>query len=100
MSSNTIMGSVPTDPSKDESLIYTTEFEWFHVQVNFLVGKMLTITDATFSDKEQREAQKSLIKKELNDWRDYVYQLLSYRPKKGTPDASINEAAKETYLGR
>lgn len=89
-----------THPSQDPSMEYTREFEWFHTQVNFLVGKLLTVTDATFADKEQREAQKSIIKKEVNDWRDYVYELLSHRPRKGTPDEGIHESAKDSYLGR
>jgi len=33
-----------------------------------LEGKMLTICDATFSDKEQREAFKRIIKNELRNW--------------------------------
>lgn len=91
-------GTIPSDPANDPTRVYTTEFEWFHTQVNFLVGKLLTITDATFNDKEQREAQKSIIKNEVNEWRDYVYRLLSYRPKKGSPDDGINEIAKTEYL--
>lgn len=33
-----------------------------------LEGKMLTICDATFTDREQREAFKRIIKNELRNW--------------------------------
>lgn len=36
--------------------------------INNLVGRLLTYIDATYSDREQREAQKTLIKGVVFDW--------------------------------
>jgi len=36
--------------------------------ISNLVGQLLTITDASFQDKQQREAVKSLIKNTVWDW--------------------------------
>ena len=36
--------------------------------VTRLVGKLLTYIDATYSDKEQREAQKTILKGIVYDW--------------------------------
>ena len=37
-------------------------------EVSGLVGKLLTVADASFQDKQQREAVKSLIKQMVWDW--------------------------------
>lgn len=47
------------------------------VNVDYLVGKMLTLVDATFTDKEQREAYKSLTKTAIYEWFQNSY---SYYP--------------------
>ena len=44
----------------------TTAVIWDYVDENRLVGKLLTYIDATYTDKEQREAHKNLV-------RDVVY---------------------------
>ena len=36
--------------------------------ISSLTGQLLTYVDATYSDKEQREAHKSLVKKVLRNW--------------------------------
>lgn len=51
------------------------------IPINFtdidnLIGKLLTIVDATFTDKEQREAQKSVIKSIVRDWGHSRYDYL------------------------
>jgi len=38
-----------------------------------IVGKLLTYIDATFTDKEQREAQKQLVKRTVYDWFGRLY---------------------------
>lgn len=41
-----------------------------------LVGRLLTIIDATYTDPEQRRAQKRIVKSEVYDWMHdhYAYQ--------------------------
>ncbi len=38
-------------------------------EMNGLVGKLLTLTDATFTDTVQRKAQKDVLRELLWDWR-------------------------------
>lgn len=45
--------------------------------VDNLVGRILTIVDASFADKEQREAFKSIMRSTIYDWMDRHY---SYSP--------------------
>ena len=50
-----------------------------NVQINYndaytLIGRMLTYVDATYSDKEQREAQKSIVKREIKGWMVGLYK--------------------------
>ena len=44
-------------------------------QVKFLQGKVLTIIDASFTDKVQRKAVKTLINKAFNDQLTYIWNL-------------------------
>ena len=37
-------------------------------ELNSLIGQLLTYVDATYQDKEQREAHKSLVKNTVRDW--------------------------------
>lgn len=46
-----------------------------HSQVNFLQGKVLTIVEASISDKEQRKAVKDLIKSSFSDQLTWIRQL-------------------------
>lgn len=63
-------GTVPGGlPRYDES------FDWFHTQVSFLEGKVLTVVDASYSDREQREAVKSLMRKTVREWGNWVYEI-------------------------
>lgn len=50
--------------------------ETFHIQVGYLEGKILTIADASFIDKEQRSAFKSLVKKMFREQRNHVDQIV------------------------
>lgn len=51
-------------------------FGFFYTQISFLEGKLLTVVDASYSDREQREAIKSLVKKEVRSWGDWVHSLI------------------------
>jgi hypothetical protein len=48
----------------------------FHIQVGFLEGKILTIVDASFSDLEQRNAVKDLVKKMFREQRRHVDSIV------------------------
>lgn len=50
-------------PKKDQ---VTIEINW--EELNTLIGRILTLTDATFTDVEQREAQKRLLKDTITHW--------------------------------
>lgn len=45
--------------------------------VDHLVGQILTLTDAAFSDKEQRTAQKTLLKQTIHKWAMTLYQPIN-----------------------
>lgn len=38
--------------------------------VDYLVGKLLTYVDATFTDQEQRKAHKDIVRQMVSDWRN------------------------------
>jgi len=40
--------------------------------VKMLVGRLLTYIDATYTDKEQREAQKSLVRVLVYEWYNQI----------------------------
>ena len=44
-------------------------------QVKFLQGKVLTILDASFTDKEQKKAVKDLVNKAFSDQLTWIMQL-------------------------
>lgn len=44
-------------------------------QFKFLQGKVLTVIDATFSDKEQKKAVKDLINKSFSEQLNWVAQI-------------------------
>lgn len=48
----------------------------FDRSIRDLVGKLLTLADATFSDVKQREAQKSVIRNLVYDWSAETHVLL------------------------
>ena len=51
----------PFDTFSEPSLISSKE-------LRNIEGRLLTIIDATFQDKFQREAQKSIVRKEIWEW--------------------------------
>lgn len=40
----------------------------------YLLGRLLTLVDATFQDQNQREAHKSLVRREVKDWMVNLYR--------------------------
>ncbi|MCK5016601.1 MAG: hypothetical protein KAS32_05945 [Candidatus Peribacteraceae bacterium] len=44
----------------------------FH-ELNDLVGQILTLIDATYPDKEQRTAQKTIFKQKMYDWMRNIF---------------------------
>lgn len=50
-------------------------------QMRDLEGRLLTIVDATQQDIEQRAAIKSLVRKEIWSWREYLEKIVPNKPK-------------------
>ena len=46
-----------------------------NLQLSFLLGRVLTIIDASISDKTQNKAIKDLVKGEFSDKQTHIYQL-------------------------
>jgi len=51
-----------------QSDLYGKKFEIDDGNVNVLVGRILTIIDATYQDKEQREAAKTTFRRVIWNW--------------------------------
>jgi hypothetical protein len=72
-----------TDGSKriSDDLIPVVSYD----RINYLVGKLLTVVDASFSDMEQRKAVKDLIKQIPWDWHNSMTEslVLPWRKDKG-----------------
>lgn len=52
--------------SENTNLRYGTFISY--ADINELLGKMLTYVDATYTNQEQRDAHKSIIKQTVRDW--------------------------------
>jgi len=61
------------------------KFNFFNAQTSHLEGKILTIVDASYNDREQREAVKSLMKMELRRWSEWVFDLIVGQEVGGNP---------------
>ena len=59
-------------------------------------GKILTVVEASYSDKEQRKAMKDIVKSMFSDEMEYITDML-YSPKKL---AEFNEMANEFFEGK
>lgn len=49
-----------------------------HEAINGLVGRLLTVIDATFSDLEQRKAQKDIVMKVCWDWYNAQGEMVNH----------------------
>lgn len=49
-----------------------------HEAINGLVGKLLTLVDATFTDVEQRKAQKDLVMKTCWEWYSGQGEMINF----------------------
>ncbi len=54
------------------------EFSAIQAQLKFLMGKVLTVVDATYQDKEQKKAVKDLIKDSFSGQLNWIYELCGY----------------------
>ena len=63
-------------------------------QMKFLEGKLLTIIDATESDKEKREATKSLVKAAIREQFNHM-QTFSFTPYEG-PTSTGNKMTAQS----
>ena len=52
-------------------------FEIWDTQTRYLLGKVLTVVDASFPDREQRKAVKDLIKQQFYDQTKHVCGILT-----------------------
>jgi hypothetical protein len=50
-------------------------YDIYSGQTSFLLGKVLTIVDASFSDKEQRKAVKDLVRQQFREQEKWVYSI-------------------------
>lgn len=62
----------------------------YSADLNYLIGKLLTYVDATFSVTEQRDAQKSIVKDTLWTW----YVSIEDRERR------VKEMEKETITNK
>lgn len=76
-----IQGLVRTDFDGDKDGSRRTSDELLPVidvgAINHLVGRIMTLADSMFSDKEQRKAAKDLLMRELWDWHGAEIELLT-----------------------
>lgn len=66
--SNEKIKVVSSDLIKEEEI----KIKINYTEIYDLVGKLLTFVDATFQDKEQRKAMKTLIKHTVYDWYELI----------------------------
>ncbi len=66
--------SVSPAPEKSEA---EKTFDCFETQTRFLLGDILTIVDASFSDLVQRKAVKDLVKHQFHSRIKWMYEVLT-----------------------
>lgn len=69
------MPEVQSSPSVEVREGATLTFNAINQQFSMLLGRVLTIVDAIFSDPVQRKAVKDLIKVDFQEQRNHVYNL-------------------------
>lgn len=52
-------------------------FDIFETQIRFLLGDVLTVVDASYSDPTQRKAVKDLTKQQFHSRIKHVYEVLT-----------------------
>jgi hypothetical protein len=65
----------------------------FGIQVGHLEGKILTIVDASYSDREQREAVKDLVRKMFREQRRHV-ETIAYKTSEVVMESHILQEAE------
>lgn len=65
------------NPDKSTYQVYSSTHQYLHDSHSHLLGRILTLVDATFVDAEQRKAFKDLVKSEFNDgWNDDMRDII------------------------
>jgi len=77
-----VTGIVRTDftPESDGSVRASDDIEIVigTDQINYIVGKLLTLVEATFTDQEQRKATKDLVMQTMWNWYEAMSQANSH----------------------
>lgn len=63
---------------KIEKEVQEVSYDVIEMHIKHLQGKVLTLAEATISDKQQLQANKSLIKDNFNDTLTRVFEVFMY----------------------
>ena|SRR4028118_433642 len=69
----------PPIPLYEAEIKRSEAYQIFETQLNFLMGKVLTVVDASYSDREQRKAVKDLMKQQFYAQSKHVDGVLTGR---------------------
>jgi hypothetical protein len=61
-----------------------------YTEVNSILGKILTFVDATYTDKEQREATKKILRTTIWEYNNYLQDRLKRSVKNAKVEKSFN----------
>lgn len=67
----------PTTARGAETITRQEAYDIYETQTRFLLGKVLTVVDAAFSDKEQRKAVKDLVKQQFREQQKWVCEIFT-----------------------
>lgn len=59
-------------------------------EVNAILGKILTFVDATYTDKEQREATKKILRTTIWEYNNYLQEQITNGMKRAKEQKTIN----------
>jgi predicted kinase len=65
----------PPGPKAEDVMQKRDVFSLWESQTSFLLGKVLTVVDASYSDREQRKAVKDLVRQQFREQTKWVCSI-------------------------
>lgn len=60
-----------------ETITRQEAYDTYETQTRFLLGKVLTVIDAAFTDREQRKAVKDLVRQQFREQQKWVCEIFT-----------------------
>lgn len=93
-SKNVVPVGIVYEHDSDEDIVHLRYYAiplLGYSEVNAILGKILTFVDATYTDKEQREATKKILRTTIWEYNNYLQEQLTNGFKRAKEQKTINQ---------